>query len=163
MQQQSLGATVFTDGSTARMDREAAPHGSALSDSSMSKTLTGKKGIRAFLLQHIGEIVTTEQVRDASGNQVQYSRRLRELRDEEGWRIQSHRDSTDLRPGQYRLVEQPPEQPPIQLTRRISRSCELKCLTGTEAPAKCVARPQATVMTKDGPLSCRSATSQRRA
>ena len=49
----------------------------------MSQDLKGKAGIRAFLLRHIGEIVTTEQVRDASGNQVQYSRRLRELRDEE--------------------------------------------------------------------------------
>ena len=33
----------------------------------MSQNLKGKAGIRAFLLRHIGEIVTTEQVRDASG------------------------------------------------------------------------------------------------
>lgn len=86
----------------------------------MSQTLKGKAGIRAFLLRHIGQVVTTEQVRDASGNQVQYSRRLRELRDEEGWRIQSHHDATDLRPGQYRLVERPPEKPPLRFARNIT-------------------------------------------
>lgn len=31
-------------------------------------------------------------------------RRLRELRDEEGWPIESHVDDPLLRPGQYRLV-----------------------------------------------------------
>ena len=71
--------------------------------------LTGKRGIRAFLLAHVGEVVTTEQIRDAPGNQVQYSRRLRELRNEEGWPIQSHLDAMDLKPGQYRLIEAPPQ------------------------------------------------------
>lgn len=80
--------------------------------------LTGKAGIRAFLLDHIGEVVTTEQIRDASGNQVQYSRRLRELRDEEGWPIQSHRDAADLKPGQYRLATAPPAN--YQFRPRIS-------------------------------------------
>lgn len=83
-------------------------------------SLKGKAGIRAFLLDHIGEIVTTQEVRDASGNQVQYSRRLRELRDEEAWPIESHRDAADLKPGQYRLAEKPPDKPPMRLQRTIS-------------------------------------------
>ena len=33
-----------------------------------------------------------------------WSRRLRELRDEHGYQIQSHKDSADLKPGQYRLL-----------------------------------------------------------
>lgn len=82
--------------------------------------LKGKTGIRAFLLAHIGEIVTTEQVRDASGNQVQYSRRLRELRDEEGWPIESHRDAADLTTGQYRLASRPSEHPSLMMKRNIS-------------------------------------------
>ena len=82
--------------------------------------LTGKAGIRAFLLAHVGEIVSTEEIRNASGNQGQYGRRLRELRDEEGWPIQSHLDATDLSPGQYRLSELPPEKPPVRLQRNIS-------------------------------------------
>ena len=82
--------------------------------------LTGKRGIRAFFLERIGQVVTTEEVREASGNQVQYSRRLRELRDEEGWQIQSHQDASDLTPGQYRLIEPPPEKPPIRMQRSIN-------------------------------------------
>ncbi|MYB15476.1 MAG: HNH endonuclease [Chloroflexi bacterium] len=86
----------------------------------MPERLTGKKGIRAFLSQRVGEIVTTEQVRDASGNQVQYGRRLRELRDEEGWRIESHLDAEDLKPGQYRLAEAPPPKGDLKFERSIS-------------------------------------------
>lgn len=82
--------------------------------------MKGKAGIRAFFLARVGQVVSTEEVRDASGNQVQYSRRLRELRDEEGWPIESHRDAVDLSPGQYRLVELPPGEPPVRLQRNIS-------------------------------------------
>ena len=83
-------------------------------------TLKGKAAIRQFFLKRIGEVVTTEQVRDASGGQVQYSRRLRELRDEEGWPIQSHRDADDLQPGQYRLAGPPPSEKPVMFARNIS-------------------------------------------
>ena len=83
--------------------------------------LKGKAGIRTFLMDRIGEIVSTQEVRDASGNQVQYSRRLRELRDEEGWPIESHRDAGDLTPGQYRLASKPPDKPPVRLQRTISQ------------------------------------------
>ena len=86
----------------------------------MSGGLKGKAAIRKFLLSRIGQIVTTEEVRDASGGQVQYSRRLRELRDEEGWPIESHRDVSDLVPGEYRLADVPPEKPPMRLQRNIS-------------------------------------------
>ena len=40
---------------------------------------------------------------------VQYSRRLRELREQEGWPILSHNDSTELKPGQYLLRGRPSE------------------------------------------------------
>lgn len=92
------------------------------------KSLTGKAGIRAFFLANLGKVVSTEQVREASGNQVQYSRRLRELRDEEGWRIQSHHDSSDLSPGQYRLAESPPETPPLGFARNISATTRARVL-----------------------------------
>ena len=82
--------------------------------------LKGKEGIRAFLLDHVGERVTTEEIREASGNQGQYGRRLRELRDEEGWAIQSHRDSSDLKPHEYRLAERPPSKSPVRFQRKIS-------------------------------------------
>jgi len=94
----------------------------------MPGRLTGKKGIRAFLLSRVGRIVTTEQIRDASGGQGQYGRRLRELRDEEGWPIQSHNDSADLKPGEYRLVSWPPETPPLRFARTVSAATRARVM-----------------------------------
>ena len=93
----------------------------------MSK-LKGKAGIRAFLLANVGKVVTTEQIRDASGGQVQYSRRLRELREREGWKISSNNDRTDLGPGEYRLEEPPPDRSAYQFTRGISQRLRAQVL-----------------------------------
>ncbi len=93
----------------------------------MSK-LKGKKGIKAFLLAHVGKIVTTEQIREASGNQGQYGRRLRELRDEDGWPIESHHDASDLSSHEYRLTDFPPDRPPIRMQRNISAKLRAQAL-----------------------------------
>ena len=90
--------------------------------------LKGKAAIRAFLLDRIGQVVTTEEIRDASGNQVQYSRRLRELREEEGWPIHSHNDAVDLKPGEYRLSAPPPAEPPIKFARNVSAKLRAQVL-----------------------------------
>ncbi len=81
--------------------------------------LKGKKGIKAFLLARIGKIVTTDEIYEASGQQKQYGRRLRELREDEGWQIESHNDAADLKPDEYRLVSAPPKNLP-KLSRNIS-------------------------------------------
>lgn len=94
----------------------------------MPGRLTGKRGLRAFLLRNLGQIVTTEQLREASGNQGQYGRRLRELREDEGWRIESHNDAPDLKPGEYRLTERPPVNPP-RFARGISSGLRAQVLT----------------------------------
>jgi len=65
---------------------------------------------------------------NASGGQGQYGRRLRELRDEEGWPIQSHNDSANLKPGEYRLVTWPPSKPPPQFSRNISAKTRAEVL-----------------------------------
>lgn len=62
-----------------------------------------KQLILEFLLAHIGQVVSGEEVRGASGNVSEWARRLRELRNEEGYQILSHRDRVDLKPGQYLL------------------------------------------------------------
>ena len=94
----------------------------------MPEELKGKAGIRAFLLARVGKIVTTEQIREASGGQGQYGRRLRELRDEEGWQIMSNNDSADLKPGEYRLVALPPEKPPVRFARNVSAATRARVL-----------------------------------
>lgn len=53
-----------------------------------------------FLLANVGRVVTSDQIRKASGAS-EWARRLRELRNEQGWQILSHRDRASLKPGQY--------------------------------------------------------------
>jgi hypothetical protein len=56
-----------------------------------------------FLLANIGKVVTSAEIRNASGDTSEWARRLRELRDEFGFQILSHKDRRELKPGQYIL------------------------------------------------------------
>ena len=58
--------------------------------------------IRKYFIENVGKIVTTKQIRRIAGIS-EYARRIRELRDEEGYQIMSHNDRADLKPGQYIL------------------------------------------------------------
>ncbi|HCC55268.1 MAG TPA: HNH endonuclease [Desulfobulbaceae bacterium] len=64
-----------------------------------------RKKIKAFLLQHVGEVLESDDIRAASGNKSEWARRVRELRNEEGMNIVTHNDRSDLRPGQYLLID----------------------------------------------------------
>ncbi|WP_217430737.1 HNH endonuclease [Sphingomonas bacterium] len=75
--------------------------------------------MRQFLLAKVGQVVTAEQVRTAAGIS-EWARRLRELRDEEGWPIHSHNDDASLKPGEYRLVSVPTERKDVAFSRAIS-------------------------------------------
>jgi hypothetical protein len=74
------------------------------------RKIGSKERIREFLKAHIGEVVSSIQLRDAAGPSVsEWARRVRELREDEGWKILTHNDRADLRPGEYLLVEAPSE------------------------------------------------------
>ena len=62
-----------------------------------------KKRILDFLLMNVGRVIEGEEIREASGNVSEWARRVRELRDEEGYQILTHRDRRELKPGQYLL------------------------------------------------------------
>jgi 5-methylcytosine-specific restriction endonuclease McrA len=62
-----------------------------------------KKKVLDFLLSNLGRVVTSAQLSAASGGASEWARRVRELRDEEGYQILTHRDRANLRPGQYLL------------------------------------------------------------
>jgi hypothetical protein len=79
-----------------------------------------KEKIRQFLLANIGRIIESHELQEAADGAVQYSRRLRELREQEGWLILSHLDTADLKPGQYLLREEPPEKPGVVFKTGIS-------------------------------------------
>ncbi len=59
--------------------------------------------IAAFLEARVGTVVNREQI-DYVARIAEGSRRVRELRDEHGWPIDSHIDEPELEPGEYRLT-----------------------------------------------------------
>jgi HNH endonuclease len=63
--------------------------------------------IAAFLEASVGNVVSRDQI-DYVARIAEGSRRVRELRDEEGWPINSHVDERDLEPGEYRLTSTDP-------------------------------------------------------
>ena len=75
--------------------------------------MTGGKGarakLRAFFLEHVGEVITSDTLREVAGVS-EWARRLRELRNEEGFQILSHNDRSDLKPGQYILQDPTPRE-----------------------------------------------------
>lgn len=67
------------------------------------KRAGSRQRILDFLLANVGRVIDGEELREASGNVSEWARRVRELRDEEGYQILTHRDRADLKPGQYIL------------------------------------------------------------
>ena len=72
------------------------------------------KGARAKLREHflrnIGRVMETEELREVAGGITEWARRVRELRNEEGFQILTHNDRSALKPSQY-LLENPKPQP----------------------------------------------------
>lgn len=87
-----------------------------------------KEKIRRFLLANIGRVIESQELYEASGGAGQYGRRLRELRDEEGWPILTHNDTTDLKPGQYMLCEAPDKSRSVDFQRGISAKLRAEVL-----------------------------------
>ncbi len=64
--------------------------------------------LRAYFLANVGRVLGSNQLRKASGNASEWGRRVRELRTEEGYQILTHNDRSDLKPGQYLLLDDKP-------------------------------------------------------
>jgi hypothetical protein len=73
------------------------------------------------LLANIGKVVTNKQIQEASGGASEWARRVRELRDELGWKILTRRDKSNLKLGQYLLAEAPPTDYPVTFKRTVSK------------------------------------------
>jgi HNH endonuclease len=84
----------------------------------MEKQKGSKQRILEFLLANIGRVVESKELQQASGWKAEWARRIRELRDEEGYQILSHKDLATLKPGQY-LLETDKRRPAFQ--RGISK------------------------------------------
>lgn len=73
--------------------------------------------LRTYFLAHLGEILDSDKLREVA-HISEWGRRVRELRNEEGYLILTHNDRSDLKPGQY-LLETSKPQPAF--TREISK------------------------------------------
>ena len=67
-----------------------------------------KQELREYFLTRIGEVITSRDLAQLVAPRSEWARRVRELRDEEGWPIETHNDSAELKPGEYRLTSSPP-------------------------------------------------------
>jgi hypothetical protein len=65
------------------------------------KKAGSKQLILEFFLKNIGVVIESRAIQEASGGAVEWARRVRELRNEEGYQILSHKDRADLKPNQY--------------------------------------------------------------
>ena len=64
--------------------------------------------LRKYFLEHIGEVLESDTLQEVSGAS-EWARRVRELRNEEGYQILTHNDRSDLKPGQYVLLDPNPQ------------------------------------------------------
>jgi 5-methylcytosine-specific restriction endonuclease McrA len=63
--------------------------------------------LRAYFLKNVGNVLDSETLRSVAGTS-EWGRRVRELRNEEGLNIVTHNDRSDLKPGQYVLLDVKP-------------------------------------------------------
>ena len=87
----------------------------------MAKEKGSKQLLLEFLLANVGRVIESKELQEASGWKAEWARRVRELRDEEGYQILSHKDRADLKPGQY-LIETPKRR--IAFERGISKKTQ---------------------------------------
>jgi HNH endonuclease len=81
-----------------------------------------RKGARTKLREHflanVGRVMGSEELREVAGGITEWARRVRELRNEEGFQILTHNDRSNLKPGEY-LLEDTKLQPAF--AREISK------------------------------------------
>ena len=73
--------------------------------------------LRAYYLSHLNIVLDSDTLREVAGIS-EWARRIRELRNEEGYQILTHHDRAGLKPGQY-VLENPKPQPAF--AREISK------------------------------------------
>jgi len=74
--------------------------------------------LRDYFLSNIGKVLTSDELQGISGGASEWGRRVRELRNEEGYQILTHHDRSGLKPGDY-LLETP--KPVPAFARQVSK------------------------------------------
>jgi hypothetical protein len=73
------------------------------------KSKSARAKLRAHFLNNIGRVMDSDELREVAGNITEWARRVRELRNEEGFQILTHNDRSALKPGQYLLLDPKPK------------------------------------------------------
>ena len=82
-----------------------------------TKGIGSRAKLRSYFLENIGRVMSSDELREVAGIS-EWARRVRELRNEEGYQILTHNDRSDLKPGEY-LLENPKPEPAFE--RSISK------------------------------------------
>jgi len=90
--------------------------------------MSGIAKLRVFLRANVGRVIESRELQTVADGAVQYSRRVRDLREKEGWKILTHNDRTTLKPGQYLVEEAPPEAYDIKISSGISAKLRAQVL-----------------------------------
>ena len=75
----------------------------------MAKDAGARTKLRQHFLANLGRVMNSDELREVAGGITEWARRVRELRTEEGYQIQTHNDRSDLKPGQYILTDPKPQ------------------------------------------------------
>jgi|TARA_R110002096_G_scaffold134723_1_gene285986 hypothetical protein len=84
----------------------------------MARKPGARTKLREHFLANLGKVMNSEELREVAGGISEWARRIRELRDEEGYQILTHNDRASLKPGEY-ILENPKPEPSFE--RAISK------------------------------------------
>ena len=72
----------------------------------MTRRIGARTKLREHFLANIGRVMESDELRQVANDITEWARRVRELRQLEGFKILTNNDRDDLKPGQY-LLEDP--------------------------------------------------------
>ncbi len=87
-----------------------------------------KDRLRSYFRANVGRVVTGRELQEVAAPASEWARRVRELRDEEGWPISTHHDDASLRPSEYRLEREPDEVANPTMKRGLSQRVRAEVL-----------------------------------
>jgi HNH endonuclease len=90
----------------------------------MPRPVGARKKLLDHFLANIGRIMDSTELRAVAGSS-EWGRRIRELRDEQGFQILTHNDRADLKPGQYVMIS---TEPKLSAERAVSKETRAKVL-----------------------------------
>ena len=73
------------------------------------RAVGSKTALRQFFLENIGNVLSSKQLQEVANGSAEWGRRVRELRNEEGFQILTHNDRSSLKPGEYLLETMKPQ------------------------------------------------------